>query len=93
MVVSKNLDLYRFFVGWFRYSGASDKPWVACAIYSDGNVDAEVMADKFYDLDAGDTDASWALDYIMANADCYAWGETPAIAMQAVEAMVTEKLN
>lgn len=51
------------------------------------------MADKFYDLDAGDTDASWALDYIMANADCYAWGETPAIAMQAVEAMVTEKLN
>lgn len=85
------LDLYRFYVGWYRYSGSSKKTWIACAIYSDGRVDPEVMAEKFYDLDSGDTDAGQALDYVMAHAEHYAWGETPSAAIQAVENLVLEK--
>lgn len=76
---------YRFYVGWYRYSGGADKPWIACAI--DIEMDDE-FPEKFYDLDAGDMDARWALDYIKEHADFYAWGESPSKALQAVEELI-----
>lgn len=81
---------YRFYVGWYRYSCGNSKPWIAAAVQIDKD---DEFPEKFDDLDSGDTDASWALDYITTNADYYAWGETPSTAIQAVEAIITEKPN
>ena len=43
------------------------------------------FAEKFDDLDAGDMDASLALNVIKEHADYYAWGESPSKALHAVE--------
>ena len=76
---------YRFYVGWYRYSGGDSKPWVAAAIDIDKS---DNFPEKFDDLDAGDTDAILALDYIKENADFYARGESPSKALQAIELMI-----
>ena len=89
--MSNNLDLYRFYVGWYRYSGGS-APWVACAIYSDGNVDAEKIAEAFYDLDSSDMDASNALEFIKKNAEIHVFANTPSEAIKLVEQNILQRL-
>ena len=87
------LNIYRFYVGWYRYSGSSSTPWIACAIYSDSNVDPETMAANFYDLDAGDTDAIDAFEFIQKNAEVYALADSPSEAIKLVEQKVLERLK
>ena len=91
--MNNNLDLYRFYVGWYRYSGGSTTPWIACAIQSDGCVDAEKMAEAFYDLDSGDTDASNALEFIEKNAEVYVFANSPSEAIKQVEQQILQRLS
>ena len=91
--MNNNLDLYRFFVGWCRYSGGFSTPWIACAIYSGGSADAEEMADAFYNLDAGDTEASDALEFIKKNADIHVFSSSPSEAIKMVEQQVLQRLS
>ncbi|WP_111860706.1 hypothetical protein [Acinetobacter sp. CFCC 10889] len=88
-----NLDLYRFYVGWYRYSGNNNLPWIACAIYSEGGADAENMAESFNNLDSDDTEASNALEFIENNAEFYMWAKTPSEAIRLVEQKVLQRLN
>lgn len=69
---------YSFFVGWLRYGNG----FLAAAASNDK---AEGFVEKFEDLDAGDMDASWAYDYIVANADYWATAMTPSESLKAVE--------
>ena len=79
---------YSFFVGWLRYGGGGPaKAWIAAAVYNDNS---EVFAEKIDDLDAGDYDALMALEYIQKNAEYYAYGETPSMALKAVEDQIAE---
>lgn len=94
--MSNNLKLfnrYYFYVGWYRYSEGNKKAWIACAIACDGDIAPDAMFREFENLDAEGTEASWAVNFIRANADHYAWGETPSEAIQSVEAEIIEKLN
>ncbi|WP_119686430.1 hypothetical protein [Acinetobacter ursingii] len=74
---------YVFMVGWLRYGGdGPDKSWMAAAVCRD---DHEIFVEIFDDLDAGDDDALRAFDYIKDHADYYAFGETPSLALKAIE--------
>ncbi len=82
---------YRFVVGWLRYGGAGPtKSWMAAAVYRDNS---DVFVEKFDDLDAGDYEALNAFDYIKEHADYYAFGETPSLALKAVEDQIAEYLE
>ena len=78
---------YSFYVGWMRYSGGSSKSWIAAAVYNDAS---DGFAEKFESLDDGDHDALRALEYIKKNADYFAFGETPSLALKGVEDQITE---
>lgn len=74
---------YKFYIGYMRYGGG----WLVGAShheYSDG------LAEAFDDLDAGDFDASQALEYIKEHAKFYSHGDTPSQALKSVEDQISE---
>ena len=51
------------------------------------------MAANFYDLDAGDTDAIDAFEFIQKHAEVYALADSPSEAIKLVEQKVLERLK
>lgn len=78
---------YSFYVGWMRYSGGSCRSWIAAAVYNDAS---DGFAEKFESLDDGDDDARIALEYIKKNANYFAFGETPSLALKDIEDQIAE---
>ncbi len=82
---------YKIYVGWLRYS-SSKKNWIAAAV--DGCCDSgSSLSDAFDDLDAGDTDASAAVDFITNNAKLFEYGDSASSAVAALEKSIQDKIN
>ncbi|WP_336142011.1 hypothetical protein [Acinetobacter sp. 102] len=77
---------YKFYIGRMRYGGG----WLVGASHNDVG---DELAEAFDDLDAGDFDASQALEYIKEHAKFYSHGDTPSQALKSVEDQITEYIE
>lgn len=86
-------DNFNFYIGYMRYAGGG---WLVGALHKDdreGCDELDEISECFFDINESETHAPQALEYIKEHVKFLSHGDTPSLALKAVEDQITNYIT